>query len=297
MSKLFNMSFIEDLFNKLDDSPTEALEDCQKQYGKVEDFHANATHELIGFLCAYGAAIKDSPQLTNELLMHKSWPKRKPKEDDVTLAATRFAMNAWETKTEVYERARIYSKVIDYYLSIDVDPADVPDRLAVTKIAGVLKELAANKKGTTPTGHSTRASSNQLPERTPGAMPKRSETDDRVNSPILLRQGANGLAPVEETDIPERVRDDNDLVLRRRNFDIGDRDVVKLRPSPPSPIQIDEENDIYFTAGRHFIKFSRLKIGEEIMVTLRRGPDDEGRWAFRAISAEVVDEGDDELLQ
>ncbi|GJD41930.1 hypothetical protein [Methylobacterium bullatum] len=131
------------LLDMLNDNAMDALVCCRNQYGDSRRQRENNVYETVGFLSAYVADVRNSNVLEDELYNHECWTSYgyKPKRGEVTRTAVRFVLCNYRTHTPLYEKARVYSKVIDYYLAKNMTPADIVVQLREEKLAGVLENL------------------------------------------------------------------------------------------------------------------------------------------------------------
>ncbi len=129
---------------KLYEHPLKALEDCRESYARSAGAHTEKLYESIGFMTAFVHHLNSDERSLSEFRDHRFWASnaRATSSKHLSIMAVRFLLGAGEAKGALYEQARSYAKLVEFFLSEKTEPSAIPEVLRRKTIYGLLDQLA-----------------------------------------------------------------------------------------------------------------------------------------------------------
>ena len=129
---------------RLHKHPVKALEDCKESYARSAGAHTKKLYESIGFMTAFVRHLNSDERSMKEFREHRFWASntRATSSKHLSIMAVRFLLGAGEAKGALYEQARSYAKLVEFFLSEKTEPSAIPDVLSGKTIYGLLDQLA-----------------------------------------------------------------------------------------------------------------------------------------------------------
>ena len=133
---------------QLEQNPVDALEQFRADFQRSESTRSIRLYQSIAFLVLFVATLAKTPAHEHAFRTHKFWngSQRVINSKRLPLLAVRFVLGAKSAEGALYEQARSYAKVVEFFRENQADPYDVVNRLERRGIYGLLDELSDTEK-------------------------------------------------------------------------------------------------------------------------------------------------------
>ena len=149
MSSLIQNNSLDNLLRILTNEPMAALCRCRDRVQDSEKSHNETLYESVAFTVGFVVHLKGDKGARDAFLTHDHWEGKPhaPDEGNLTRLATMFIAGATKSRGALYNRALEHTKIVDYFLEIDIEPSDIPAALKKKPIYKLLDEITGKAGG------------------------------------------------------------------------------------------------------------------------------------------------------
>ena len=125
------------------------IENKQKIHAQGETKYDDLIISSISFAYEFVQNLRQSQSELKRFLTHPFWEGKNHEKADKQLPrlAMRFIVGAETTGGRLYEKARSYARVVEYYLSQDLSPANMQADLRETSLEEIYEKIKSGKPG------------------------------------------------------------------------------------------------------------------------------------------------------
>ena len=248
------------------------LENRQAVHKQAEEKYGDTVCRSISFAYNFVHAVRQDNSELNRFLEHDFWADKKLTKDAKHLPrqVMRFILGAESTSGALYEKARNYAQVVEYYLSLRLSPANMEADLSKTTLEEIYKKIKQNKQSAT-------SSTLQAPPRT------------YQHTVLVERNEGRTNAPADMSDLNDLTSENDSFENDSNDFDDGGSSIeLSDDIENHSPYQFDEVRELAINMDdNRLMKVLALLPGDLALIKIRREGDNEGWAKFQAIGIKI----------